>query len=133
MSAEHDHHAIEIRVRYAECDGMGFLHHARYWMYFEEARTELLRSGGIRYRDLEARGVYFVVYKLACKYLRPIHYDDLVVVHLKVERSTRTRVEHSYEIRRGGEKMCEASSTLACVGRDGRPIDMPAALESVRR
>jgi len=123
-------YTVEIRVRYAECDAMGYLHHARYWEYFEHARTELLRSNGFRYRDLEAQGVFFVVYKLACKYMAPIRYDDVVAVTATVERVTRTRVDHSYEIRRAASLACRASSTLACVGADGRPRIMPDALWS---
>ena len=120
----------EFRVRYAECDAMGYLHHARYWEHFEHARTELLRKNGFRYRDLEAQGVCFVVYKAACRYLAPIRYDDVVNVTVKVERITRTRVDHTYEIHRDDELLCTASTTLACVGRDGRPRLMPDALWS---
>jgi acyl-CoA thioester hydrolase len=118
----------EFRVRYAECDAMGYLHHSRYWEYFEHARTELLRKNGARYRDLEAEGVLFVVYKLACQYHSPIRYDDVVSVEVRVDRITRTRVDHAYEIRRDGGLLCEATTTLACVGRDGRPILMPDSL-----
>ena len=118
----------EFRVRYAECDAMGYLHHAKYFEYFEHARTELLRKSGFRYRDLEAEGVCFVVYKSACKYLRPIRYDDLVTVTVRVERISRTRVDHAYQIHCEGELMTEATTTLACVGRDGRPILMPDKL-----
>ena len=120
--------SVEFRVRYAECDAMGYLHHAKYWEYFEHARTELLRSNGFRYRDLEAEDVFFVAYKLACKYHKPIRYDDMVSVRVHVDRITRTRVEHSYEIHRDGERLCEATTTLACVGRDGRPTLMPDSL-----
>ena len=125
-----DRCTVEFRVRYAECDAMGYLHHAKYWEYFEHARTELLRLNGFRYRDLEARGVFFVVYKATCTYLAPIRYDDVVVVTARVDRVTRTRVDHSYVIERLGERMCEAVSTLACVGRDGRPRLMPDSLWS---
>lgn len=125
-----DHCSVEFRVRYAECDAMGYLHHAKYWEYFETARTELLRRNGFRYRDLETQGVFFVVYKAACKYLLPIVYDDLVTVSVTVERITRTRVDHRYEVTRGDERMCEASTTLACVSRDGRPRLMPDSLWS---
>ena len=48
-----DRCSVEFRVRYAECDPMGYLHHAKYWEYFEHVRTELLRQNGVRYRDLE--------------------------------------------------------------------------------
>lgn len=120
--------SVEFRVRYAETDAMGYLHHAKYWEYFEDARTELLKQNGFRYRNLESEGVFFVVYKASCKYLRPIRYDDLVTVTVSVERVTRTRVDHSYVVTREGERMCEAASTLACVGRDGRPRLMPDSL-----
>ena len=123
-----DSHTTSIRVRYAECDAMGYLHHAKYWEYFEEVRTDLLRSNGFLYRDLEKAGTFFVVYKASCKYLTPIRYDDVVEVTVRVERISRTRVDHSYEIRREGELMCQASTTLACVGMDGRPKLMPDAL-----
>lgn len=119
---------VDIRVRYAECDAMGYLHHAKYWEYFEHVRTELLRKNGHRYRDLEDAGVLFVVYKAACKYVAPIRYDDIVNVTVRVERITRTRVDHSYRIVRENDFLCEASTTLACVGRDGRPILMPDSL-----
>ncbi|UCE58750.1 MAG: acyl-CoA thioesterase [Phycisphaerales bacterium] len=123
-----DRCSVEIRVRYAECDAMGYLHHAKYWEYFEVVRTDLLRRNGFRYRDLEAQGVCFVVYKAAVKYLAPIRYDDLITASVKVERMTRTRVDHSYEIHCAGELTCQASTTLACVDRKGRPRLMPDAL-----
>jgi len=107
---------------------MGYLHHARYWEHFEDVRTELLRRNGFRYRDLEEQGVLFVVYKAACKYLVPIRYDEVVTVTAIATRVTRTRVDHEYVIERDGQRLCEASSTLACVGRDGRPRVMPDSL-----
>ena len=125
-----DSFSVDVRVRYAECDSMGYLHHGKYWEYFEIVRTDLLRRQGIRYRDLEASGVYFVVYKAACRYLLPIRYDELVTVTTRVVRVTRARVDHEYEIKRGDALTCEATSTLACVGPDGRPITMPPALWS---
>lgn len=109
---------------------MGYLHHAKYWEYFEHVRTELLRQNGVRYRDLEVEGTFFVVYTMTCRFLLPIRYDDLVIATAVVERITRTRVDHSYQIRLNDDVTCEASTTLACVGRDGRPILMPDALWS---
>lgn len=120
----------EMRVRYAECDAMGYLHHAKYWEYFEHVRTELLRKNGFRYCDLEKEGVFFVVYKAACKYIAPIRYDDLVIVTTEVTRISRIRVDHIYSIELEDTHVCEASSTLACVNRAGRPQLMPDSLWS---
>ena len=122
--------SVEFRVRYAECDGFGYLHHAKYWEYFEHARTELLRQRGIRYRDLEEQGVFFVVYKAACKYIRPIRYDDMVSVTVITQRLSRTRVDHVYEIHGDDELKCRAETTLACVGRDGKAVPMPDSVWS---
>ena len=125
---EKQSYSVEIRTRYAECDAMGYLHHSKYWEYFEIVRTDLLRQQGFRYRDLEEQGVLFVVYKAACKYIKPIRYDDLVRVTVFVERTTRARVDHSYQIHLGNTLHCEATSTLVCVGRDGKPRLMPDSL-----
>lgn len=107
---------------------MGYLHHAKYWEYFEHTRTELLRKNGFRYRDLEKEGVMFVVYKAACKYIAPIRYDDLVTVTASVTRISRTRVDHDYVITLDNERKCEATSTLACVDTRGKPRLMPDSL-----
>ena len=59
-----DSHEITIRVRYAETDRMGLLHHATYFVYFEMGRVELLRQRGLSYRDLEDDGYLLVVVEI---------------------------------------------------------------------
>lgn len=116
---------IEIRVRYAECDRMGVVHHSRYFEFFEMARTELLRMNGLRYRGLEDRGVLFVVVKAECRWHRPAFYDDVLQLRVHVIRQTRARIDHAYQLYRDGVLLCEATTTLACVDREGKPIAIP--------
>jgi acyl-CoA thioester hydrolase len=118
-------HDIEVRVRYAETDAFGYLHHAQYFVYFEMGRTELLRAVGVRYRDMERRGLFYVVSRLECRYRAPARYDDVLTLTTRTERLTRVRVDHSYELKRGGQLLTEASSTLVLVDRDGRPTALP--------
>ena len=119
---------IQVRVRYAETDKMGLLHHANYLVYFEQARTELLRAGGKTYKDLEDAGFFLVVARLEVKYKLPAHYDDLLTIRTTVTRTSPIRIEHKYEVFRDGTLLCEGNSTLACVGRDGKLREMPAWL-----
>lgn len=119
---------LEIRVRYAECDPMGYLHHSKYFEYFEMGRTELLRASGMRYRDLEAAGVLFVVVKIDCRFRRPAQYDDVLNLQVRIARCTRARIDHEYKIYRDGVLLCEASTILACVNREGQPIPIPENL-----
>lgn len=118
-------HEIEIRVRYAETDAMGYLHHAQYFVYFEMGRTELLRAGGLCYADMERMGMFYVVAKLECRYRKPARYDDVLRLVTRTERMTPVRVDHRYELRRGSELLTEAASTLVLVGRDGQPMGLP--------
>lgn len=121
-------HEIEIRVRYAETDRMGLLHHANYFVYFEQGRTELLRRRGVTYREVEDGGHLLVIVDLGCRFRRPARYDDLLTVRTTVERVTHVKIVHKYEVMRGGELLAEGRSTLACVDRDGRPQALPPML-----
>ena len=115
-----------IRVRYAETDRMGLLHHANYLVYFEQARTDLLRSEGKTYKDLEDAGYFLVITKVEVKYKSPAYYDDLLTVRTTVTRTSSVRLEHKYEVfNPAGKLLAEGSSTLACVGRDGKIQAMP--------
>lgn len=118
---------IEIRVRYAEVDSMGVLHHSRFWVYFEMGRTELLRAAGVAYADLERQGVFFAVAKCSAKYLAPARYDDLLVLTTRITRMGAARIDHAYELRRksDGQLLATAETTLACIGRDGQIIPIP--------
>ncbi|MGH7127434.1 MAG: acyl-CoA thioesterase [Planctomycetaceae bacterium] len=112
-------HDIPIRVRYAETDAMGFLHHSNYLVYFEEARTELFRVRGGSYRRMEEMGFFFVVVGFQIRYHAPARYDDLLTVKVRESRQTAVKLEHEYEIWRDGAKLCSATSVLACTDRAG--------------
>lgn len=116
---------VTIRVRYAETDRMGLLHHANYLIYFEQGRTELLRQRGVSYRDVEDSGFLLVLTKAEVRYRLPARYDDLLTLRTIVQRVTPVRIEHRYELLRDGTLLAEGSTTLACVDREGRLQAMP--------
>lgn len=121
-------HDLEIRVRYAETDRMGLLHHANYFVYFEMGRTELLRQRGISYREVEDTGFYLVIAEIGCRYRKPIRYDDLITLRTIVEKVSHVKIVHRYEMYRDGQLLAEGHSTLACVDRDGKPQALPEIL-----
>jgi acyl-CoA thioester hydrolase len=116
---------MTVRVRYAETDRMGLLHHANYLVYFEAARTELLRSQGLTYRDMEDRGFLLVLTRVEVRYKGPARYDDLLTIRTIVTRTTPVRIEHRYEVLRDGTLLAEGSTTLACVDREGKLQALP--------
>ncbi|WP_337173688.1 thioesterase family protein [Paludisphaera sp.] len=123
-----DSHEIPIRVRYAETDRMGLLHHATYAVYFEMGRTELLRARGHSYRDIEDAGFFLVIVDLECKFRQPARYDDLLTLRTSVARVTHVKIVHEYKLFRDGVLLTEGRTTLACVDREGKPQALPENL-----
>ena len=121
---------IEIRVRYAEVDQMGYLHHSRHWIYFEMGRTELLRRSGMTYRQCEAAGVRLVVVKGQIKYVAPAQYDDLLVLTTRLKNMGQVKMQHTYELRRKSDSrvLARAETTLGCVDCEGKITPIPHLL-----
>lgn len=121
-------HSISIRVRYCETDAMGFLHHSQFLNYFEQGRTELLRAQGGCYREIEEGGLFLVVVRLQVTYHLPARYDDVLTLVTKVDRVSAAKIEHSYRLLCGDRLLTSATSTLACVDRQGRVQRLPESI-----
>ena len=111
---------------------MGVVHHSRYFIYMELARTEALRATGLTYREVEETGRYLVVAKAACRFRAPARYDDELVIATTITRATTTRLDHTYEITRkdDGVLVATGETTLACVDADGKLSMMPEEVVS---
>ncbi len=122
---------LTFRVRYVECDPMGYMHHSHFLPYFEMGRVELLRQTGISYRDLEARDVLFTVTKITISFKRPARYDDELELVTRIVRQTHVRIDHAYEMfnRATRELLCTAESTIACINRKGEVQPIPDFLK----
>jgi acyl-CoA thioester hydrolase len=117
----------QIRVPYAHTDQMAFVYYANYLVYFEMARSELLREVGLPYTDLEKRGIKLPVILAHCEYKKPAHFEDLLEVRSCAEiRGTRLRIE--YEIWRGEDLVATGHTEHACVGAEGKVMRPPPEL-----
>ena len=88
----------EIRVSYADTDGMGIVHHTNYLKYFEVGRTEYLREIGYPYSRLEADGIWLPAASIYCEYKLPAKYDDLLIVNTKVKELKSATIIMEYVI-----------------------------------
>ena len=120
-------HTITIVPRYCETDKAGVVHHSVYPVWFEMGRTELLRANGLAYRKLEEAGTNFVVAELNIKYRRPTRYDEKLLLTTTCTNITTARVEHTYQLKHAKTHLLltEATSTLACVNNEGKPLRIP--------
>ena len=122
-------HELQIRVRYAETDQMGVVHHASYLIYMEEGRTALMRQLGFPYEGVEERGFAMAVRKIDVRYRQAARYGDQIRVRTTVERFRSASIVYGYEMSRvsDGTALLTATSEVACLAlRDGfRPAPIP--------
>jgi len=124
---------IQVRVRYAETDQMGYVYYGNYATYFEVARVELLRSIGFTYKKLEEEGIMLPVFEFSIKYFKPAFYDDLLTIKTTLEYNDGARIRFHYEIfNESGSLLNKAETTLVFIDRrTNRPTIMPAKMKSV--
>jgi acyl-CoA thioester hydrolase len=114
-----------LRVRYAETDAMGIVHHAVYPVWMELGRSDLLRHMGQGYTEWEAQGVMMAVSEIRLKYRAPARYDELVTVRTWVKEAGRRKVVFGYDIAREGTRLVEGESVHVVMGSDGRSRTLP--------
>ena len=118
-----------VRVRYADTDRMGVVYHGRYFEWFEAARTEMMRSMGMSYRELEETGIALPVVEAGCRYIRPVYYDEWVGVKTWLSETTRLKIHLQYRVLgEDGEMRVEGSTVHCFVNRGGKPIRAPKNL-----
>ena len=122
-----------VRVRYAETDKMGVVYYANYFVWFEVARTDLLRTMGWSYREMEQAGVSLPVIEAHCEYLRPARYDDELDVKTEGRMLSPVRMEFLYEVvdREGRLTAASGRTVHAALDRAGRPCRLPERVREV--
>ena len=111
-----------VRVRYAETDKMGVAYHANYLVWFEVGRTDLLRTLGWSYREMEESGVILPVIEAHCEYRQASRYDDELEVRTEGLLLSPVRIRFDYQVVR------HADGVTTAVGRT-----VHAALDAARR
>lgn len=119
-----------LRVRYAETDQMGYVYYGNYAQYYEVARVEALRSIGLSYKMFEEQGIMMPVLNLACKYIKPAKYDDLLTIRTIIKTKPGVRIQFDYEVyNEAGVLLNQGETTLVCINMETqRPCNAPAIL-----
>ena len=117
-----------FRVRYAETDAAGIVHHSSYVVWFEEGRSELSRQLGLPYAELEREGIDLIVTRVEVRYRSPARYDDLVEVRTRVAALRSRTMTFAYRVVRVADEIVLAEGTtehLAVRRATGRPARIP--------
>ena len=111
-----------IRVRYAETDAMGIAYNGQYFTWFEVGRTELLRAYGLTYCDMEKIGLRLPVIEAQVKYVKPVHYDDVLTIRSYLGAKPGVRVRIHYEILKDGYLAASGFTEHAFTDKNLQPV-----------
>lgn len=118
------------RVAFFETDAMGIVHHANYVRWLELARVAWMDEHDRPYRDWVAEGFHFATTRVEVDYRRAAAFDDRVAVATWLDWVGGASLAMAYEIDRDGERIAEARTEHALVGKDGRPRRLPVERRS---
>lgn len=124
---------VQIRVRYADTDQMGYVYYGNYASYYEVARVESFRNLGYAYKKLEESGVMMPVLEMKTKYLLPARYDDLLTVEVKIQEMPKVKITYVYDIfNEAGALLNQGETVLVFINKDsGRPTRIPEVMKDL--
>lgn len=119
-------HETEIRVRYAETDKMGIVHHSNYLIWFEAGRSELCRARGFSYKEMEDEdNALMVVAETYCRYKSPAYYEDILTIRTQVAEVRSRSIRFIYEIVRGSDgTLLAEGETLHLVTDENKKVKL---------
>ena len=114
-------------VRYAETDAMGIVHHAAYIVWFEEGRSDLLRSHGANYANLEASGYYLAVSDVQARFIAPAVFGQRVTVRTELESLRSRSLSFTYQVvdAESRELLVSGRTKHICINREGQVVRLP--------
>ncbi|MGC2235210.1 MAG: thioesterase family protein [Pyrinomonadaceae bacterium] len=114
----------EIRVRYAETDKMGIVHHSNYLIWFELGRSDFCRARGFSYKDMEEKdNALMVVAESYVRYKSPAYYEDVLIVRTQVGEVRSRSIRFIYEVfRAADETLVAEGETLHLVTDENKKV-----------
>lgn len=118
------------RVAYYETDAMGIVHHSNYIRFFEDARVEWMRVSGLISYHVPQGDFVFAVHELDCQFKRPLRFNDLFSVAVRV-KGEGIRIRLDYEISCEGIQVATGHTTLIPLDSQFRPARLPASARAL--
>ena len=121
-------HERTFRVRHYECDTYGYVKHANYLNYMQEAAFDASAAAGYSMARYATMDRYWLVRETDIEYLHPLRYGDSVQVRTWVADFRRVRSRRVYELRLAGSGRLAARASTDWVFLDtaaGRPVSIP--------
>ncbi len=114
---------LEMEVRDYECDLQGVVNNSVYQNYLEHTRHKYLKTTGVDFAELAAKGINLMVIRVEIDYKRPLIAGDTFISKLRIERISPLRFGFIQQIFRKSDnkQMINALVIGTSVNERGRP------------
>ena len=121
------------RIIYGDTDRMGVAYYANYLRWFEIGRTEMFRSLGMPYRDIEEKGFFLPVSEVFCKFKSGVGYDDVLVIETSLDETVRAGMKFDYRISNetDGREIAAGYTKHAFTDGSGKVVRPPGFLRDL--
>ena len=123
-------HLHLIKVYYKDTDKMGIVYYSRYFEYFEESRTELFASIGLKITNIEQEGITLPVISCYCDFKKGAKFEDVLIIRSALNEKPRSTLKISYlvNLKKTNELLASGYSVHAFVNSIGKPIKPPKSI-----
>lgn len=104
-------HAVEIPVRFAECDSYGVVWHGHYALYLERVREDLTGRFGFTATSAMALGYRVPITRMEIRYRRAIRADTTIVARARLRPPEVARLVLDYDIRDAADDLLASAET----------------------
>ncbi len=121
--------STDVTVRFAETDAQGVAHNAAYLVWFEVARIDYLARYAHGYKHIQEQGLEALTIESHVRYLKPVFFDDRLVIHARCVDVRGARFGYEYAVTRDGELVADGWTRHAVVdAKMMRPARVPVWL-----
>jgi len=123
---------VNYRVIYGDTDCGKVMYYGNYFRLFEIGRTELIRSVGLSYKEIEEKdGIILPVVEAFIKYKAPAKYDDLLTIKTFLKELKPYKVIFEYKIFRNHTLLTEGYTVHVPINKEGKVIKFPKNIYNI--
>lgn len=123
---------VNYRVLYGDTDCGEVMYYGNYLRLFEIGRTELIRSAGISYKELEKKkGIILPVIEVFAKYRASAKYDDILTIKTVLKELKPYKIVFEYKIFRNDQILTEGYTVHVPINKEGKIVKFPKDLYQI--
>ncbi|MDQ6600166.1 acyl-CoA thioesterase [Bacillus salipaludis] len=124
---------LEVLINWGDTDKAGIVYYPNFFKWFDIAGHQFFRSCNLAPAKLEEeRGIIVPLLDVQCTFEKSLLYDDLIIIHTKVEEINRKTIKLRHVIYRDGVRCAQGYELRGWVEKSPEGIKAVIIPEDVK-